>query len=220
MLAPTLPGCNPPSMTLPTWCVSSVERLPVLVLACGAKLLLAPVVCGHLGCKQQCHHNESSLGFYYKLSTVEAWRVNVFNFHFICLSCWFRGGIKFTRNQCFVVATKEHVCFCQISIWQCVSSEKMWPCLFQTSHSWKEPFIDTSWKCHQCRTVSTSVTRETSPAGGEIKITSLQRENCVIYEWRTRIRKDSHCKSSPFLCWSSISPVLFSFFSPFWFAFL
>lgn len=46
VLAPKLLSCNPPSMTQPTWCVSTVERLPGLALACGMKLLLASVLSG------------------------------------------------------------------------------------------------------------------------------------------------------------------------------
>lgn len=84
VLAPKLPGCNPPSMTQPTWCVSTVERLPALALACGIKLLLAPVVCGHKGRTQQCHKNSSVTG------------------------CWRDFNTNWTQEQCRVDSKMGH----------------------------------------------------------------------------------------------------------------
>lgn len=69
VLAPKLPSCNPPSMTQPTWCVSAVEWLPALAPACGMKLLLAPVVCGHKGHTQQSHKNSSVTGCWWDFTS-------------------------------------------------------------------------------------------------------------------------------------------------------
>lgn len=68
VLAPKFPGCNPPSMTQPTWCVSAEQRLPDLALACGMKLLLAPGRCGHKGRTQQGHKNSSVSGCWHDFS--------------------------------------------------------------------------------------------------------------------------------------------------------